>query len=66
MLEFKCLLKLFHYKDWIEEKGNEIFIGNDDTNNNALSSKMKLDNTTKYFIKIDKKYKEDKNNEKIN
>ena len=27
---------------------------------------MKLDNTTKYFIKIDKKYKEDKNNEKIN
>ena len=46
------------------EKGNDIFIGDNDTENISLSSKMKLDNTTKDFIKIDKRYKEDKINKK--
>ena len=45
------------------EKGNDIFIGDNDTENISISSKMKLDNTTKDVIKIDKRYKEDKNNE---
>ena len=64
LLEFKYFLNFIHYKDWIEEKGSDIFIGDDDTDNIVLSSQIKLDNTTKCFIKIDKRYKEDKNNEK--
>ena len=62
--ELEPFLNLFHYKNWIEEKGNDIFVGDDDTDNIASSNKMELDNTTKDFIKIDKRYKEDKINKK--
>ena len=54
-------MKLFHNKDWIEEKGEEIVIGDI-----VLSSKIKLDNITIGNVKVDKRFKQGKSNDKRN
>ena len=58
---FKSYLEMFHNKNWVEEKGDEVVIGNITVpNENKLAYKFVVNND------IDKRYKEEKSNDKRN
>ena len=57
--EFKSYLDVFHSEHWVEEKGDELVIGDI-----PLSNKNKLDDKSVDNNKIDQIFKEEENNDK--
>ena len=58
---FKSYLEMFHSKNWLEEKGDEVVIGDI-----PVSNENKLANKSGGNNNIDKRYKEENNNDKRN
>ena len=57
--EFKSYLEMFHRRNWFEEKGDELVIGD-----SLVSNEKKLDNIYVGNNKIDQRFKKEKNNDK--
>ena len=52
---------MFHNKNWVEEKGDEVVIGDIPVSNEKKLAKKSVGNNN-----IDKRFKEEKNNDKRN